>query len=44
MLPTAACVLARSRGVAPSIRVAWNDPALIKKALDMGAVRRPFSL
>ena len=34
----AACVLARSRGVAPVIRVAWNDPALIKKALDMGAV------
>lgn len=34
----AACVLARSRGVAPIIRVAWNDPALIKKALDMGAV------
>ena len=40
---TAACVLARSRGVAPIIRVAWNDPALIKKALDMGAVRRPPS-
>ena len=34
----AACVLARSLGVAPVIRVAWNDPALIKKALDMGAV------
>lgn len=34
----AACVLARSRGVAPVIRVAWNDPALIKKALDIGAV------
>ena len=34
----AACVLARSRGVAPVIRVAWNDPGLIKKALDMGAV------
>eukprot|EP01046_Picozoa_sp_COSAG06_P050690 COSAG06_NODE_8091_length_2275_cov_2.380515_3_plen_56_part_00 len=24
--------------MAPVIRVAWNDPALIKKALDMGAV------
>lgn len=31
-------MLARSLGVAPVIRVAWNDPALIKKALDMGAV------
>jgi len=31
-------VLARSRGVAPMIRVAWNDPALIKKAYDAGAV------
>jgi len=31
-------VLARMRGVAPMIRVAWNDPALIKKAFDVGAV------
>ena len=31
-------VLARMRGVAPMIRVAWNDPALIKKAYDAGAV------
>jgi 4-hydroxy-2-oxoheptanedioate aldolase len=31
-------VLARQRGVAPLIRVAWNDPALIKKAYDVGAV------
>ena len=31
-------VLARQRGVAPMIRVAWNDPALIKKAYDAGAV------
>jgi 2-keto-3-deoxy-L-rhamnonate aldolase RhmA len=31
-------VLARLRGVAPLIRVAWNDPALIKKAYDTGAV------
>jgi len=30
--------LARQRGVAPMIRVAWNDPALIKKAYDVGAV------
>lgn len=28
----------RMRGVAPVIRVAWNDPALIKKAYDVGAV------
>ena len=28
-------VLARMRGVAPMIRVAWNDPALIKKAYDV---------
>jgi len=34
MLP----VLARQNGVAPMIRVAWNDPALIKKAYDVGAV------
>ena len=31
-------VLARQKGVAPMIRVAWNDPALIKKAYDVGAV------
>lgn len=31
-------ILARQRGVAPMVRVAWNDPALIKKALDAGAV------
>ena len=30
--------LARHQGVAPMIRVAWNDPALIKKAYDVGAV------
>ena len=26
-------VLARMRGVAPMVRVAWNDPALIKKGV-----------
>lgn len=31
-------ILARQNGVAPMIRVAWNDPALIKKAYDVGAV------
>jgi 4-hydroxy-2-oxoheptanedioate aldolase len=31
-------VIARMRGVAPLIRVAWNDPGLIKKAYDAGAV------
>lgn len=31
-------VLARNQGVAPMIRVAWNDPHLIKKAYDIGAV------
>jgi 4-hydroxy-2-oxoheptanedioate aldolase len=31
-------VLIRGQGVAPMIRVAWNDPALIKKAYDAGAV------
>lgn len=31
-------VMARRAGVAPIIRVAWNDPALIKKAYDAGAV------
>lgn len=30
--------LVRNQGVAPMIRVAWNDPALIKKAYDVGAV------
>lgn len=30
--------IVRNRGVAPMIRVAWNDPALIKKAFDVGAV------
>lgn len=30
--------LSRMRGVATMIRVAWNDPALIKKAYDVGAV------
>ena len=30
--------LVRNHGVAPMIRVAWNDPALIKKAFDVGAV------
>jgi 4-hydroxy-2-oxoheptanedioate aldolase len=34
MLP----VLCRMRGVAPMVRVAWNDPGLIKKAYDVGAV------
>lgn len=31
-------VMARQAGVAPVVRVAWNDPALIKKAYDAGAV------
>lgn len=31
-------VMARNQGVAPMIRVAWNDPHLIKKAYDVGAV------
>ena len=31
-------VQCRMRGCAPMIRVAWNDPALIKKAYDVGAV------
>ncbi len=30
--------IVRNLGVAPLIRVAWNDPALIKKAYDVGAV------
>jgi 4-hydroxy-2-oxoheptanedioate aldolase len=33
-----ACVIMRLRGVAPMVRVPWNDPALIKKAYDAGAV------
>lgn len=31
-------VLIRNQGVAPLVRVAWNDPHLIKKAYDAGAV------
>ena len=31
-------VIARQRDVAPMIRIAWNDPALVKKAYDIGAV------
>jgi 4-hydroxy-2-oxoheptanedioate aldolase len=31
-------VMARQRGIAPMIRVANNDPGLIKKAYDVGAV------
>ena len=31
-------VMVRQRGIAPMTRVAWNDPALIKKAYDYGAV------
>jgi 2-keto-3-deoxy-L-rhamnonate aldolase RhmA len=31
-------VMGRQAGVAPVIRVAWNDPGLIKKAYDVGAV------
>ncbi len=31
-------VMGRQMGVAPVIRVAWNDPAQIKKAYDVGAV------
>ncbi|MBS11304.1 MAG: hypothetical protein CME19_06860 [Gemmatimonadetes bacterium] len=31
-------IFARQQGVAPMIRVAWNDPARIKKAYDAGAV------
>lgn len=31
-------ILARHQGVAPMVRVAWNDPHLIKKAYDAGAV------
>ncbi len=32
------CVMGRHAGVSPVIRVAWNDPAQIKKAYDVGAV------
>ena len=35
---TATCAIMRLRGVAPLVRVAWNDPALIKKTYDVGAV------
>ena len=31
-------VIARQKDVAPMIRIAWNDPALVKKAYDIGAV------
>ena len=31
-------ILARQKRIAPMIRVAWNDPALIKKAYDVEAV------
>ena len=34
----ASCAVLRLRGVAPVVRVAWNDPALIKKTYDAGAV------
>ena len=33
------CVDGRKKGVAPVIRIPWNDPAYIKKAYDVGAVR-----
>lgn len=32
------CVNIRQHGAAPMVRVAWNDPALIKKACDAGTV------
>ena len=32
------CVDGRKKGVAPVIRIPWNDPAYIKKAYDVGAV------
>ena len=35
---SASCAVMRMRGVAPVVRVAWNDPALIKKTYDAGAV------
>lgn len=31
-------IIARQNNVAPMIRIAWNDPALVKKAYDIGAV------
>ena len=31
-------VIARRNDVAPMIRIAWNDPALVKKAYDIGSV------
>jgi 2-keto-3-deoxy-L-rhamnonate aldolase RhmA len=34
----AIAVMGRQAGVAPVIRVAWNDPGLIKKSYDVGAV------
>jgi len=32
------CVDGRKKGVAPVVRIPWNDPAYIKKAFDVGAV------
>jgi 4-hydroxy-2-oxoheptanedioate aldolase len=32
------CVDGRKKGVAPVIRIPWNDPSYIKKAYDVGAV------
>ena len=31
-------IMFRQKGIAPLVRVAWNDPGLIKKAYDGGAV------
>ena len=31
-------IMFRQKGIAPLVRVAWNDPGLIKKAYDAGAV------
>ena len=36
------CVDGRKKGVAPVIRIPWNDPAYIKKAYDVGAVFNPM--